>query len=723
MNPSFTLFRCLFASQLCVLVAAFTSCAIVSPSKLFHEAQRCRLFQSKSSDSSFVRRDRNNRYEYENETAQSQIAKIFGSGDQFVPLSLAGRSTAIKNDVPIDILLFSDPYDTQLIQEAYQSYLQNPDKEFANEYIEALPIPLSPNDYSSIRLLSHALASTPLTKTQMLVLNSILVNRDGGLFDNLPWAKWTIDPDYKERDAARNIVDEKYAMGKRVAYQRMMGKDWRRSLSSRLKEVIEPEDESYELLSATDEDLMASLSKRILEVEVEDARTEVAGFERELAVKRTQLMKDGYDDDSEYSTEQKLLDEARSRLQVAESSLENLIGKAKGSGSIRSTLKSILTKLDRQVNEAPYRGAIGYPAKKESSEDRIEPYTSPYSLLLEIIDEQLNAEVVACVLERVSLFEGNLVLGGALLLKRKVINKSTTIAGERVDYMDSEGDLGNEGLSPQSLYVVECFTDEAVGATLEVGLPIYIESSVWDRAGDVRVEIAVDETPKNEFLTAASNLPILRPSGSFHDISIEGERVPSSEDAKSVRIPLPTNAGIFDSTFKMMQPLSTAADTSVFSTYSPVGSLDEYDSLTDDDKARILLKMESFQGKLPRPRVVRSSTPSALDTLLLPLIDESVRRQYLIRDAEERGDIDTANSLRAAMSPRQSLLERARAARESGFEEEAERLENEAELLKATKADFTQDEGSYSKFLDRDDWYERETQARIARYKKSKGIE
>ena len=371
------------------------------------------------------------------------------------------------------------------------------------------------------------------------------------------------------------------------------------------------------------------------------------------------------------------------------------------------------------MNEAPYRGAIGYPVKKESSQDRIEQYTSPYSLLLEIIDEQLNAEVIACVLEQTSLFGGNLVLGGAIVLQRKAVNKSTIIAGEQVDYVDSEDELGNEGISPKSLNIVECFTDEAVGVALEIGQPIHVETSVWDKAGGVRVDINIDEITKNEKPNSAKSLPILQSSRGFNGVSTEGEKVSSIEDTNSVRMPLSTTASMFDR-FQMIQSSSSTVDNTVFSTYSPVSSIDEYDSLTNDDKARILLKMESFQGTLPRPRVVRSTTPSALDILLLPLIDESVRRQYLIRDAEERGDIETANSLRADMSPRQSLLERVQTARKSGFEEEAERLENEAELLKATRADFTQDEGSYSKFLDRDDWYERETQARIARYKKSK---
>jgi hypothetical protein len=234
------------------------------------------------------------------------------------------------------------------------------------------------------------------------------------------------------------------------------------------------------------------------------------------------------------------------------------------------------------------------------------------------------------------------------------------------------------------------------------------------------VEIDLDEVSK--IRNGTCSLPVLRSVDGFTTVAAEGERVASELDANTIRIPMSTSVDIFDN--NQYQRAQSTSDPSipVFSTHSPVGSLDEYDSLTNDDKARIMLKMESFRGVLPRPRVVRA-TPSALDDILLPLIDESVRRQYLIRDAEERNDIETANKLRSEMSPRQSLLEKAQVARENGLEEEALRLENEAELLKATRADFTQDEGAYSRFLDRDDWYERETRARIARYKKSRGIE
>ena len=213
-----------------------------------------------------------------------------------------------------------------------------------------------------------------------------------------------------------------------------------------------------------------------------------------------------------------------------------------------------------------------------------------------------------------------------------------------------------------------------------------------------------------------------------------------------------TNPDIFDGSSSSQRPTSSfGGSRSVFSTFNPVKSLDEYDELTDDDKARLLLKLESFTGLLPRPRTVRMSTltavksgdytaaddgspppPSILDEILLLLIDESVRRQYRIRDAERRKDFREADALRNEVSARQVALERAQQARDQqglslnggssddNIDEAIRLAEEEAELYKALRADITQDEGSYDRYLDRDEWYERETQARIKRMDKSK---
>ena len=116
-----------------------------------------------------------------------------------------------------------------------------------------------------------------------------------------------------------------------------------------------------------------------------------------------------------------------------------------------------------------------------------------------------------------------------------------------------------------------------------------------------------------------------------------------------------------------------------------------------------------------------NSGPSILDEMLIPLVDETIRRQYRIRDAERRNDQQEVERLRNEASPRQVALERSQQAKEEeellGIDnQEAIRLaEEEAELYKALRADITQDEGEYSQYLDRDDWYERETQARIQR--------
>jgi len=414
--------------------------------------------------------------------------------------------------------------------------------------------------------------------------------------------------------------------------------------------------------------------------------------------------------------------------------------------------------LTEQETPPPYRGAIGYPAKldtkKEVFEDSILPYTSPYELLIDIIEEQLNSEVMCCVLEPTSLLQGNLVLGGALLLKRKGVTKSTTLSGEEVFYTDDDDALGNEGVLPRSMYVVECFSDEAVGMALASEMPIFVEEGICERAGSVPVKLDVrraaalkrendgggggENRVKDimESLSFANRVPSIRPLDEFYFSSsrLEGERIASENESNLVRIPLTTNPQLFDGPDQTPQSStsSSAERRPVFSMFNPVKTLDEYDELTDDDKARLLLKMESFTGILPRPRAVRASTtnangdnesgtpPSLLDDIILPLVDESVRRQYRIRDAERREDYKEAEALREEASPRQSVLESAQKAREEGLDDEADRLEEEARLYQALRADVTQDEGAYSRFLDRDEWYERETQARIKRLDKSK---
>mmetsp|Transcript_10061 Transcript_10061/g.18092 ORF Transcript_10061/g.18092 Transcript_10061/m.18092 type:complete len:839 (-) Transcript_10061:153-2669(-) len=739
-----------------------------------------------------------------NAYAEQQISTIFSEGNKkFVPLSLAGRW--FQKSIEVETILLSSPEHCQDIADIYEQYLKSQDNSTDSQPSQtshpALPIPISmTSSNNAIKLLSQTYSNTPLSKSVLLSLNSLFINRDGGLFDNLPWSTWSIDPNLQERDAANNVVDGKFTMGKRVAYQRFMGKDWQgRSLSlgnlaNKVRYLLEQQQQSEEDGESSpssysggdgmdstlkEEDIMLSLSQRLLQLEMKEAQMDIAECEQRLAIsKTTQSTEDSIDNvDENEATKQ--LKKACDRLQVAETSLQELMTAMQSSASNENTssflpfvfpwdnnkkkkdsikqskkqslLSSILDKLTDQENPAPYRGAIGYPAKldskKEMFEDSILPYSSPYELLLETIDEQLNSEVMGCVLEPTSLLEGNLVLGGALLLKRKGVQKSTTLAGEVVSYTDDGDALGNEGVLPRSMYVVECYSDEAIGMAMASETPLFVEEEIYSRAGRVPVELDVETATvikmdgENKWvedmdsLSFMNHVPPIRPlDESYFSSQLEGEKISSEKESNLVRIPLTTNPQLFDGPNQTPQSSSSSSTrSSVFSTFNPVKNIDEYDELKDEDKARLLLKLESFRDILPRPRAIRTSTkttndveydsgspPSLLDNILIPLVDESIRRQYLIRDAERRKDFNEADALREEVSPRQVALESAQRAREEGFDYEADRLEEEARLYKSLRADVTQDEGAYDRYLDRDEWYERETRARIKRLDKSK---
>ena len=125
---------------------------------------------------------------------QNQISNIFGN---CVPLSLAGRC---KTNDKVDMIFLSSLEEGRMISESYIKCLQS-DADTTHEDnigVTALPIPLSSSlSSSAMKLLAHSYTTEPLSKSVLLSLNSLLVNRDGGLFDNLPWSDWSVDPDRK----------------------------------------------------------------------------------------------------------------------------------------------------------------------------------------------------------------------------------------------------------------------------------------------------------------------------------------------------------------------------------------------------------------------------------------------------------------------------------------------------------------------------------------------
>ena len=326
------------------------------------------------------------------------------------------------------------------------------------------------------------------------------------------------------------------------------------------------------------------------------------------------------------------------------------------------------------------------------------PYSSPYELLLDIIEEQLNSKVAGCILEPASLLRGNVVLGGAILLERMGVPKRTTLLGEAISYTDDNDALGNEGVLPRSMYVVECFLDKAVGMAMGSGMPVLVKEGIYNRAGGIPVELDLEAAllvkAENRTLSVTNRVPPVRLLGDSYFPQMEGERVISERASNLVRIPLTANPGLFDG--PNQASASSSASRSTFLTFNSVRSLAEYDALMDDAKVRLLLMLESFTGILPWPRAVRSllkftsqndgdglPPPSILDEIIFPLFDESVRRQYRIRDAERHKDFEEANALRALASPWQLALERAQRAGKDDLDDEAIRMEEDAELYRS----------------------------------------
>lgn len=657
------------------------------------------------------------------------------------------------------------------VDESASSLHDSKDKDKA---APAMLLPLS--SPAQLKLLTFAKANhRPLSKSVLLGLNPLLVNRDGGLFDNLPWDLWSVDPQQRNYDAAGNPIAKKFHLGKRDAYNRLMGKDWQGRSASignmalRLKYLLEETDEervqevketkkmkekaaaasqSLSLSSMfepfADEEEESSVSKvtlaqRILEVQIRELEMDLAEWDYQIAISRTG------NPDSSPSTISSLQTERQAcqdQIENTETQLQALLSEqeedafASNSEKASSMVANILQNVaewttDFGKNQAPYRGAIGYAPMLDTQADidgSVLPYTSPYDLLREILDDQLNCEVIGTVLENTSLLKGTLALGGALVLRRKTAKKKVNIAGEQLEINDEDETFGNLGAKGGESMLVECDADEALGMALTCGIPVHLEPGTWDQSNTLVAPIISSSDIKGDkekpSTSMQGTLPLWKTQDPELSVLVEGQarNESATERTSPLRIPR-TTTSLFDSIF---EPTPSDAPSGMFPTDNPIQSLDQYDELDDEGKARTLMSLSNFEGKLPRPRVLRkekasrSSFVNSLDDLLLPLIDESARRQFLMRDAELRGDTERLEELRNEKTKRQVAKEKAEEARARGKEDVAEWWDTEAELYGGLRADVTQDEGAYSRFLDRDEWYERTRKAQAKKIDKSK---
>jgi len=598
------------------------------------------------------------------------------------------------------------------------------------------------------------------------VSNLNLINRDGSLFDNIPWNQWSKDPDRKNRDKAGNLVDEKFRYGKRDAYNRFTGKDvntktvtaskrkyWESKLALSLGSGGVSDDSIGDDNSSTDDDdssfSLSFLSKRVLELRIQELRMEIAEVDSEIAIARATNNKD-------QQTLEGTKTELVQTLQAAETNLKDLLSTLSKSSpdsaaeadgisifdKIAKWAASINSNMTGEKKDAPYRGATGYAPRLSDDDDEtdVEFYRSPFDLLNEILNDQLNAEVIDCVLENTSWLGGTIALGGAVVLRRKIPTVETTLMGETLRTPDRDEDFGNL-VKGGEIFVVECDVDEAIGVALACGLPIRVENPIFERSSMMADSVETGEgdydnkTSKNsntimnfdfKFKNIKETLPYWKAIDSGISMDVEGDPGdPSTSRLSPISIPR-TTSSLFDSIFGESPSNNNSGDrtstsSSMFPTDNPIQSINQWDGLGNEGKAKTLLEMSNFSGRLPRPRTVRTAptNDNPLDKLLLPLIDESVRNEYNIREAERRGDTSLLKELEANKSNRQKVREQASAARMDGNEDLAQKLDSEADFLEDLRADVTQDEGAYSLFLDRDDWYERDRQRTAKRVKKT----
>jgi len=131
-----------------------------------------------------------------------------------------------------------------------------------------------------------------------------------------------------------------------------------------------------------------------------------------------------------------------------------------------------------------------------------------------------------------------------------------------------------------------------------------------------------------------------------------------------------------------------------------IASAEFFRSMDTQEKRLCLIK--SGADEIPK----RRKGAQELDLALLPFLDETVRREARIALATEREDWDAVAVLEEGKSARGRVKDRLRKALQEGEDAGVvAMLEEEYIRLTAAKIDPTQDEGSYQRDLDQDDWY------------------
>jgi hypothetical protein len=343
--------------------------------------------------------------------------------------------------------------------------------------------------------------------------------------------------------------------------------------------------------------------------------------------------------------------------------------------------RSIVQRDGGVYDQAPWRWAPS-PQAKQNAFSRFtgrgypaEGYPSPYHMLLDSLRRDCCADVTTVLIENTDLL-GSLVLGGALLVERRPPQ-----SGDSGSYAAGSGPpMAQPSFqSKAESELCECTPDEAIG----LALAIRGEHGSGGGSGEDDVDDAIVRVEQSVWSACCVPAQYSMQRGKMRVYAAE------PTDAPGERTSGAGTGGTAD--FKAAVPLPWE-----------ITSVDELVKMSREDRARSAL---AAGMRLPR---ARDASEESLTDLLLPLLDEDVRRQVRVRRALDAGDLETAAFLDSAVTRRGRLLAALRDAVESECYAEAADLAAELRIETERRQDFTQDEGAYDRFLDQDDWYARD---------------
>ena len=299
-------------------------------------------------------------------------------------------------------------------------------------------------------------------------------------------------------------------------------------------------------------------------------------------------------------------------------------------------------------------------------------YPSPYHLMLDMMRRDACADVARVLIEDTAVLGDGLVVGGCLVLQRRlpqsVDSGSAYAAGagpkplEDGRWATLYGD-GTDADVPEGAQLCECTAEEALGVAMAVdGGVVMVERRVWESAA---------LPPQYNMQRGKMRLEVM-PKSDEADL----ERAFNAPDANKAQRQ------------KKAPPLPWE-----------IQSLDELMEMPLEDKA-----LSALAAGLRLPRA-RDATDERLVEMLEPLLDEMVRRKLRVQRALDAGEDGEAAALEAGTSRRGVLLAKLQeAVADEKFGEAAE-LAMQLRVETSRRIDVTQDEGSYDRYLDQDDWY------------------